>query len=461
MPSLTFLGAAQTVTGSKYLLRAGGEQVLFDCGLFQGLKQLRLKNWAPLPVDVRHIDAVVLTHAHIDHLGYLPRLVRGGYQGPVYATPATCELAGIMLHDAARNQEEDADYANRKQTSKHKPALPLYDAGDVDHTLPLLRPQPREAWFNPTPSIRCRYHDAGHLLGSAMIEVELAGEPGRPLRLLFSGDVGRYNAPLYHDPAPPPACDYLVCESTYGNREHPDVDVLDELEQVVRTSLGRGGVMLVAAFAVGRAQQLIYLLSLLIEQQRIPKLPIYLDSPMSVAANQVFGRHRDEQDLSEAGAGLAQVQQAMRHVHLARTVEESKRINAVAGPAIIIASSGMMTGGRILHHLRQRLPHEQNTILLAGFMAEGTRGRALHDGAKFIRVYGGDVPVRAAVRELSALSGHAGHRELRRWLEPLPPPRRVFITHGELDAATSFANELHRDRGWNTHVPSLGESVEL
>lgn len=461
MPSLTFLGAAGTVTGSKYLLRAGEEQVLVDCGLFQGLKELRLKNWAPLPVDVPPIDAVVLTHAHIDHLGYLPRLVREGFRGPVYATPATCDLAGIMLYDSARNQEDDADYANRKQFSKHKPALPLYDAADVDRALPLLRPQRREAWFQPTPSIRCRYHDAGHLLGSAMIEVELTEQHARPLRLLFSGDVGRYGAPLYHDPAPPPACDVLVCESTYGNREHPDVDVLDELQAVVHEALGRGGVIVVAAFAVGRAQQLIYLLSLLIDQGRIPHLPIYLDSPMSVAASRVFDRYASEEDLSEAGADVAQVQRAMRHAHLVHTADESKRINALSGPAIVIASSGMMTGGRILHHLRQRLPHEQNTILLAGFMAEGTRGRALQSGAKYLRIYGGDVPVRAAIREMSALSGHAGHRELRRWLEPLPAPRQVFITHGELESATSFAGELHRDRGWNTHVPRLGETVQL
>ncbi|HEX4148001.1 MAG TPA: MBL fold metallo-hydrolase, partial [Pirellulales bacterium] len=283
----------------------------------------------------------------------------------------------------------------------------------------------------------------------------------RPLRIVFSGDVGRYDAPLYYDPAEPPRCDYLICESTYGNRDHPPENVFDSLAQIVNEAIARGGVMVVAAFAVGRAQQLIYLLSTLMRQRRIPELPIYLDSPMAVSANKVFHDHPDEIDQNELQETGADSRFLDSGVHLARSTADSKEINAVRGPAVIIASSGMMTGGRILHHLQQRLPHEQNTILIGGFMAEGTRGRALQDGARWLRIFGRDVPVRATVREMSTLSGHAGHSELLRWLEPLSPPRRVFLTHGEKPSATALADELRSKRGWNTYVPQLGETVEL
>lgn len=460
MTRLTFHGAAETVTGSKYLLETTGASVLFDCGLFQGLKDLRLKNWDRTPFPPSQVDAVVLTHAHIDHIGYLPRFVRLGFGGPVFATPATADLAEILLYDAARNQEDDAEYANRLGFSKHHPALPLYDTQDVTRALRRLKAADRQQWFNPAGPVWCRYHNAGHLLGSALIEVEVRNR-NPPLRIVFSGDVGRYNAPLYHDPAPPPPCDYLVCESTYGNREHPDEAVLDQVARVFNEGIRRGGVVLVSSFAVGRAQQLIYLLRVLIAQERIPELPIYLDSPMAISANGIFCQYAHDHDLSEAQlAGPASVLGG-RHVHLARTVAESKRINEVAGPAVIIASSGMMTGGRILHHLRRRLPDAANTIVLGGFAAAGTRARALKDGASTVRMHGSDVPVRAAVAELTALSGHAGRSELLRWLGPLEPPARVFITHGEPDAAAALAVELRDRRGWNSCVPRLHESFEL
>jgi metallo-beta-lactamase family protein len=364
------------------------------------------------------------------------------------------------LLDSAKNQEEDADYVNRKQATRHQPALPLYDSNDVAATLKLLRNQPREAWFQAAGPIWCRYHDAGHLLGSAMIEVEVRSG-ARPLRILFSGDVGRYDAPLYHDPAMPPACDYFICESTYGNRDHPDEKVLDQLADEMHAAIARGGVTLVPAFAVGRAQQLIYLLSVLMQEGRLPKLQIFLDSPMAVSATKVFMENMGEIDLSEAKRVNATSGLEAATLHLARTVDESKRINQVQSGAVIIASSGMMTGGRILHHLQQRLPHEKNTILLGGYMAEGTRGRALQDGARWLRVFGHDVPVRATVRAISSLSGHAGHKELLRWTEPLAAPRRTFLTHGEKESALALADELHRTRGWDTHVPHLGEAVEL
>jgi metallo-beta-lactamase family protein len=460
MIRLTFYGAAQTVTGSKYLLEADRARILVDGGLFQGLKSLRLLNWQPLATPPATIQAVVVTHAHIDHIGYLPRLVRDGFHGPIYCTPATADLMAIMLFDAAKNQEEDADYANRNDASKHQPALPLYEARDVTRTLQLVKTVNSADWFSPSEPIWMRYLRAGHLLGASHIECEIRNKP-QPTRIVFSGDVGRYDAPLYYDPTPPPACDYLICESTYGDRDHPDTPVLDELCDAVLAAIKRGGVMLVAAFAVGRAQQLIYLLRVLIDQKRIPEIPIYLDSPMSADATNIYCRFVNEHDLSEGQLLGSQCVLTGPNVHITRTVDESKQINNVTGPAVIIASNGMMTGGRILHHLEQRLSHPQNTVVLSGFMAEGTRGRALGDGAKFVRVYGHDVPVKAAIVSMSSLSGHAGHKELIRWLSPLPPPRQVFITHGELPAATALAGELRTTKGWNTVVPKLGEAFEL
>jgi metallo-beta-lactamase family protein len=465
MLHLSFHGAAQTVTGSKYLLESDDARLMIDCGLFQGLKVLRQKNWAPLPFAPSSVPALVLTHAHLDHVGYLPKFVRDGFKGPVYCTPATVELAELILLDSAKTQEEDADYANRKQYSKHKPALPLYNAQDVARALKLLRPMPREKWFSPVEPFWCRYHADGHLLGAAMIELEVRSPNSphgpRPTRFVFSGDVGRYSSPLYPDPAPPPPCDYLICESTYGDRDHPPGNVLDMLDTVVKQALTRGGVILVAAFAVGRAEQLIFLLRELIRLKRIPELPIYLDSPMAISSAKLYAKYAAEHELSEeAIKGTADVLHGP-NVHLTRTVDESKQINRVHGPAVIVASSGMMTGGRILHHVEQRAGDPRNTILLGGFMAEGTRGRDLQNGVKTVRLYGRDVPVRAAIAEMPALSGHADRGELLRWLKPLPDPRQAFLTHGELPSATALADQLHRERGWNTLVPQLGQTVEL
>ena len=461
MATLTFHGAARTVTGSKYLLEAGGAQVLVDCGLFQGLKELRERNWGPVPFDVRSLDAVVLTHAHLDHVGYLPRIVKQGYGRRIYATDATRDLAEIILLDSAKCQEQDAEYANRKGYSKHKPALPLYDARDVERTLKLFQPVPRGEWFTPAGSIAMRFHDAGHLLGSNMIEVEIRNRPD-PLRILFSGDVGRYDGPLYHDPAPPPACDYLVCESTYGDREHPETSILDALAEVINRSIQRGGVMLIAAFAVGRAQQLIYLLQLLKSADRIPDIPIFLDSPMSCDATAVYREHHEDHDLSDGDLDPEHPALGGRKIILARTAAESKRINQTAGPAVIIASSGMMTGGRIVHHLKQRMPDPRNTIIIGGYQAVGTRGRSIEDHAPFIRMFGQDVPLRAAVDKVPGLSGHADRSDLLKWLGQLPhAPKQTFLTHGEPDAADALAEELRTTRGWNVATPAMGEKVQL
>jgi metallo-beta-lactamase family protein len=460
MARLTFHGAARTVTGSKYLLEANGARVLVDCGLFQGVKKLRLLNWEPTPFDARSLDAIVLTHAHLDHVGYLPRVVKQGFERKIYCTEATAELAEIILLDSAKIQEYDAEYANKKGFSKHKPALPLYDGRDVEQTVKLFRETSREKWFSPAEPIWMRLHDAGHLLGSNFVEVEIRDQTP-PLRIVFSGDVGRYDGPLYHDPQVPPACDYLVCESTYGNRDHPGGDLMASLEAVVRRGVARGGVMLVASFAVGRAQQLIYLLQVLKKEKRIADLPIYLDSPMATDATKIYKEHNEDHDLSEGELDSQHPVLAGPWVHLVGKTDESKALNKMKGPAIIISSSGMMTGGRIVHHLKQRLPHEENTIVLGGYMAVGTRGRLIQDGAELIRMHGMEVKVRAAVESIPGLSGHADRAGLLRWSRDLPAPRRTFLTHGEPESADALAETLRTDRGWDVRVPELGEVQEL
>jgi metallo-beta-lactamase family protein len=462
MAKLTFLGAAGVVSGSRHLIEARGRRVLVDCGLFQGEKELRERNWERFSVPPSSIDAVVLTHGHIDHSGFLPRLTREGFRGPIITSPATADLLGLLLYDSAKCQAEDAQYANRKGYSKHRPALPLYEERDVDRALRLVRTVPREEWFEPAEGVRCRFHEAGHMLGSSFVEMEAARESApEPVRIVFSGDVGRFDAPLYKDPIAPPACDYLVCESTYGDRDHTPAQPLDELEAATNEAIRRGGVMLVASFAIGRCQQLVYLLRTLMAAGRVPETPLWVDSPMAVDAMEVFRKHRDEHDFSEAKMQGVAESLASPFVRMARTADESKAINGHRGPGIVIASSGMMNGGRILHHLAHRLPDPKTTVLIAGFQAKGTRGRNLLDGAEFLRIHGRDVPVRAAVRKVDALSGHADRHEIGRWLAPMPPPRRTFLVHGEPPAARGMADFLRTTRGWDTHVARLGETVDL
>ncbi|TWT99855.1 Ribonuclease [Botrimarina colliarenosi] len=466
---LTFHGAAGTVTGSKYLLETDGATVLIDCGLFQGVKKLREMNWEDTPFKVGEVDAVLLTHAHLDHVGYLPRIVKEGFNGPIYCTAATVKLAELILLDSAKIQEADAAYANKKGFSKHNPALPLYTGRDVIETVKLFHETPIEDWRHIAGPVWAKWRDAGHLLGSCLIEIEVREEK-KTTRLVFSGDVGRYDGPLYFDPAPPPECDYLVCESTYGNRDHPDASLLDGLDEVVQRGIGRGGVMLMASFAVGRAQQLIYLLQVLKCEGRIPDLPIYLDSPMSVNATKIYREHCDEHDLTEAQlcgvAGSCQVGDRPvlggDAVHLCKTVEESKALNSVPGPAIIISSSGMMTAGRIVHHLKKRLPDPKTTVILGGYMAVGTRGRRLEEGEPTIRMHGEDIPVRAAIEKVPGLSGHADRSGLLRWLSHIKTaPKQTFLTHGEPDSAAALAATLRKERGWEVTVPAMAESAEL
>ena len=460
MARLTFLGAAKTVTGSQYVVEASGERVMVDCGMFQGSKELRLRNWAPAVHEPSSLRALVLTHTHIDHIGRVPRLVKEGFRGPIYCTPPTRELAEILLKDAAHLQQEDADYFNRKRLSKHEPALPLYDEGDVEQSLALFRTVPLEQDRDVSPAFSFRYRDAGHLLGAASVVLTVR-EGQAQTRVLFSGDVGRFQTVLTHDPQLAPPAEYMVVESTYGNRTHPAVPVLDQLQGVLLRTFDRRGVLLVPAFAVGRAQQMLVLMHTLVEQGRLRPFPIHVDSPMAIEATRIYGAYPDG-----SAAGLSAIggrsQFVNKWVTVHRTRQESEALNAFKGPGVIISSSGMLSGGRILHHCRQRLPKAENTLLITGYQAENTLGRALLEGAQSVRIHKGEVPVRAEVANLKGLSGHADAREMVRWLSAVDtPPRRVFITHGEELAAVALGALIEQERGFKTHVPSPDESVEL
>lgn len=449
---LTFLGAAGTVTGSKYLLEHGGRQVLVDCGLFQGLKQLRLRNWDRFALPASEIDAVVLTHAHIDHSGYLPALARQGFKGPVYCTGSTRELAGLLLPDAGHLQEEDALYANRHGFSRHHPALPLYTEEDGRRALRLLQPRGWDEPFEAVPGLTLRFSAAGHILGAASVQVRWDGGTA-----LFSGDLGREHDLLMRPPQPPAAADYVVMESTYGDRQHEAEDPATVLADTINRTCARGGIVVVPAFAVGRAQALLYLVSVLKQERRIPDLPVFLNSPMAADVTEIYHRHRDEHRLD-----AAQCQRMCRAARVVNTVEESRKLNDLRFPAVIISASGMATGGRVVHHLKAFAPDRRNTVLLAGYQAAGTRGAALAAGAKEIKIHGGWVPVRAEVVSLGSMSAHADRDELLHWLGRLPrPPRRVFLTHGEPVAADSLRQRIEERHGWPCTVAEHLQAVDL
>ena len=450
--NLQFLGAAGTVTGSMHLVRAGAARVLLDCGLFQGLKELRLRNWGPPRVAARELDAVVLSHAHLDHSGYLPLVVRHGFRGPIYCTPGTGDLLRILLADAAHLEEEAAERANRRGYSKHRPALPLFTGAEALAVLDRIELRAFGSPFDVAPGVSGVFRRAGHILGAATTELILDG--GGPLRLAYSGDLGRPGRPILHDPEPIPEARVLVLESTYGDRQHA-AGAEEQLAHIVREAAARGGAILVPAFAVGRMQELLWLLRRLEEDGRIPALPVYLDSPMGIEAGEIYLRHREEHDVDMAPLRT-------RTFTLARTAEESKRLNDMRGPVVIIAGSGMATGGRILHHLAQRLPDQRTTVVLAGFQAAGTRGRSLRDGATVVRMLGQDVPVRARVEVLDAMSAHADRGEILQWLGGFRrPPERTYLVHGEPAATVALAEAIRRHLGWEARTAADGETVEL
>jgi len=449
---LTFLGATGTVTGSRYLVEHAGRRLLVDCGLFQGLKQLRLRNWAPLPVEPASIDAVVLTHAHIDHSGYLPRLVEMGFRGPIHATRATTELCGLMLPDSGHLQEEEAAYANRHGTSKHQPALPLYTEAQARATLPLFRSHEFGVSVEVLPGLFARFRQAGHILGAA--SVHLHSEAGS---ILFSGDLGRSDDLLMKPPAPPEAADLVLIESTYGNRLHDLTDPLTELATIVNRTVARGGHVIVPAFAVGRAQLLLYALRQLKDAQRIPDVPVFLDSPMAIDATALYRDHPGQHRLDQAGCA-----DLWRGVNFVNSAEESRALASLRYPAIIISASGMATGGRVVHHIEAFAPLPANTLLFVGYQALGTRGAALVGGARSVRMHGRWVTVRAEVASLEGMSSHADRDELLAWLGALPAaPRHVYVTHGDPAAADSLRQAIEEQLKWSSSVPEYQESVDV
>ncbi len=461
MPKLTFFGAAGTVTGSKYLVEANGKKLLIDCGIFQGNHDLNQRNWTPLPFDVKTIDWIVLTHAHLDHTGWLPRIMKDGYAGPIYSNSATRELCAILLPDSGRIQEEDAAHAQRHGYSSHKPPLPMYTEADALKVMNQFKENPRKDPFQLSPEFTVKQHDAGHILGSASLELTIT-ENGRNTVVLFSGDIGRYDQPLLNDPEVPPRADVLLCESTYGDRIHPATSALDELADAVNRVTNRGGVLVVPAFAVGRTQLMMYLLGELEAAGRVPRLPVYVDSPMAISVTSLYMAHREDHDAKFLQEETEGDPLGVHSVHMTRTPDQSKEINSVNTPCIIISASGMATGGRVLHHLTQRLPDAKNAVLLVGYQGDGTLGRALQDGVKTAHIYGQSIPVAAEIITMGQLSAHAGQDELLRWLSGFPaPPRQTYLTHGEPPAALALQQQIQTKLKWKVDVAQYLQTVDL
>jgi metallo-beta-lactamase family protein len=462
MTQIKFLGAAGTVSGSKYFIDTGETRFLVDYGMFQGPKKLRLINWEAPKIKPSTIDHVLLTHAHIDHCGMLPALVRDGFQGKIWATPVTTELCEISLLDAAHLQEEDARFANKMAFTKHKPALPLYTTADAEQAIAHLRPLPYDTPTKISKDTQIRFLDAGHILGSAIIEVTTSNQP--PMRLVFSGDLGRYDALILRDPTPVYDADYLLIESTYGARLHPAETPISELAAIINETAKRGGALVIPAFAVERTQTLLYVMRDMKERGVIPDLPIFVDSPMARRVTDVFCRHIEDFD-DEAKAVFQRTGECPVYsdkLEFVHTREESQKINDIRYPAIIVSASGMATGGRILHHLKYRLPDSRNTILFVGYQVAGTRGQQLRDGAKSVKIHGEMVPVRAQIRHIEAFSGHADSAEILRWLGKFKkPPKLTFIVHGEEESSKALDAEIRRSLGWKTHIPEYLESVHL
>ncbi len=458
---LKFLGAARSVTGSKYLLEIDNKKVLIDCGLFQGRKELRLRNWDSLPIDPKTIDLVVITHSHIDHIGYLPRLVKDGFHGRIVCTHASEDLMRIMLKDAAKLQEEEALFAFKKGYSKHDKPEPLFTEKDAEQVFEFVDSVGFKKEIKLLSNLSLVYHNAGHILGSAIAELILSGN-GTKKKIVFSGDLGRYDDPIMNPPKAIAEADVLLIESTYGDRVNPIDHVENDLAKIINEANERNGVIIVPAFAVGRTQLMIYYFHMLMEKKAIPTLPIYIDSPMAISVTDLYERHSDEHKIQVTrtdGKMISIFDDP--HVHFCNSRESSKALNDIKKPCIIISSSGMATGGRVLHHLFHRLGRENDTVLFAGYQAEGSRGRRMMDGEPTVKIFGEEVPVKCQVRVINGLSAHADQTELLRWLENFKKsPKITFVTHGELESATTLSRKI-KEKGWNTIIPEYLESIEL
>ena len=465
--TLTFLGAARTVTGSKHLLTIDGRRVLIDCGLFQGLKELRERNWHPLPIRATDIDAVVLTHAHLDHSGYLPRLVGQGFRGRIFCTPATADLTRIVLADAAHLQEEDAERANRKGYTRHRPALPLFTVEDADRAMSMLQPVGYNRPMPVVPGVTAEFINAGHLLGSAYarVRVEQAGKT-----ILFGGDLGRYARPVLPDPSPIDEADIVLVESTYGDRTHEADDDGARLAGIIRETADKHGKVIIPAFALGRVEELLYWINRLEQKRAIPELPVYVDSPMSANVLEQYRKRANELDADLGQQGNGRVSQNARNVCLFCTarlkvitaISESRRVQESNEPSIVISSSGMATGGRVLHHLRRGLPDPRNTVMFSGYQAAGTRGRALKDGMKLTRIHGEDVPVRARIEGIDSMSAHADSNEIMYWLRQFKkPPALTCLVHGEPVPMDALKARIERELKWTVKTPAHQETIEI
>jgi metallo-beta-lactamase family protein len=467
LASISFWGGVGTVTGSKYLVETERARVLIDCGMFQGLKELRDRNWQDPPFDARALNAILITHAHIDHSGYLPRLIRHGFQGPIYCSRGTADLLKILLPDAARLQEEDADYRNRHNLTKHNPALPLYTEEDAEAALALMKPVENTGeQIEVAPGIIASFRIAGHILGSSLVLLELegAGGAGHGRRVLFSGDLGHYDQPIIRDPVAPPSCDYLLVESTYGDRLHDPEDPKIALARIINDAVKRDAPVLIPAFAVGRTQELLYLIRELEDEKAIPVVPVTVDSPMAAASTRAYAARTEEHDEGYASV-LAQQRHPLRthSMTTASSRNESKKLNDARGARVIISASGMMTGGRVLHHAIRLVPDPEATLVFVGFQAAGTTGRRIQDGEDEVKILGQRVPVRCRIAKIGGFSAHADWKEVLRWLEGIESgvPNRTFLTHGEPAAAQAMADHIKERFGWQTHVPQYGDRFEL
>jgi metallo-beta-lactamase family protein len=462
MAKITFHGATGTVTGSRHLLEIRGRKMLIDCGLFQGRKKDRLINWEPFPIPPNEIDNVFLTHAHIDHTGYLPRVCKRGFSGPVHCTYPTYDLCEIMLRDCAHIQEEDAYWANKKGFSKHSPALPLYTIEDANKALKMFSPlyYGEDLFFDE--GFRVKFKDAGHILGSAIVDIRTTNSK-QSRKIVFSGDLGRPDRPILRNPVQAFEVDYLILESTYGDRLHAETSQSDDLMRVINESVERGGGLVIPSFAVERTQEILYVIRELEEDGKIPVLPVYVDSPMAIDATEIFEKRIADQDLASRVETLRGKQVFRpKRLRFCDTVEQSKAVNESKSRAIVISASGMATGGRVLHHLRKRLRHPENTILFIGYQAAGTRGRSILEGASSVKIHGNDVPVKAHVESISGFSGHADYNEILAWLMGFNrPPEKTFIVHGEPESSASLADKIRSRFGWDVVIPSYGDSFDL